>query len=845
MTSQHNTAQTGETFWSAPGDAVLSTLESSRTGLSTAEAVRRLARYGPNRLAPPAAHARLRLLAAQFRSPITLLLVVAAGLSLAVGERIDGAIILGIIVVSGLLGYWQEQRAADAVAALLEMVQTRTTVLRDRKPVQVPVDAVVPGDVVALAAGDTIPGDARILDEKDLFVDEAALTGESFPAEKRVDAVAADAELGDRTSALFFGTHVISGTATAVVVTTGVKTVFGQISSELSRKPPATEFEIGVRHFGYLLLDIAVVMSLAIFAINVAFHRPVLDSLLFTLALAVGLTPQLLPAIVSVTLAEGARRMARAEVIVRRLTSIEDIGGVTILCTDKTGTLTEGVVEIDTAVGVDGAASEKTRLFVYLNALHETGYSNPIDDAIRRTPVAGSEAYRKVDEVPYDFARKRQSVAVADAERVLLITKGALSNILDVCTMAELADGSVVSLEPHRARIQAEFEERSRQGNRCLGVAYRQIESGVPVDTRDERDMVFLGLLCLADPPKSGAIDSLARLKKLGITVKLVTGDNRLVAAKVAGDARLNASKLVTGAEISQLGDAALVRRVRHVSVFAEVDPNQKERIILALKKSGLAVGYLGDGINDAAALHAADVGISVDTAVNVTKQAADIVLLRKDLGVLVDGVREGRRAFANTLKYVFITTSANFGNMFSMAGASLFAEFLPMLPMQILLLNVLSDLPAMAIASDRLDDELVARPRRWNVRSIGQFMMTFGLISSVFDFLTFFTLLALGTSAALFRAGWFQESLLSELLILLVIRTRRPFFKSRPGTVLLVLSVVVAAGSMLLPYLPFAGALGFAPIPLGLWGILAVILGAYVLTSELAKRVFFKRVHL
>ncbi|HQR40194.1 MAG TPA: HAD-IC family P-type ATPase, partial [Blastocatellia bacterium] len=402
MTSQHTTAQTAEPFWSAPGDAVLSALGSSRTGLSTAEAARRLTRYGPNRLAPPEAHSRLRLLLAQFRSPITLLLVVAAGLSLAVGEQIDGSIILGIIVVSGLLGYWQEQRAADAVASLLELVQTRTTVLRDGTPVQVPVDTVVPGDVVVLAAGDTIPGDARILDEKDLFVDEAALTGESFAAEKRVDVVAADAELRERTNAVFFGTHVISGSATAVVVTTGVNTVFGRISSELSKKAPSTEFEIGVRHFGYLLLDIAVVMSLAIFAINVAFHRPVLDSLLFTLALAVGLTPQLLPAIVSVTLAEGARSMARAEVIVRGLTSNEDNGGITILCTDKTGTLTEGVVEIDTAVGVDGEASEKTRLFVYLNAVHETGYSNPIDDAIRRTPVVGSDAFHKVVEVPYD-----------------------------------------------------------------------------------------------------------------------------------------------------------------------------------------------------------------------------------------------------------------------------------------------------------------------------------------------------------------------------------------------------------------------------------------------------------
>jgi Mg2+-importing ATPase len=566
---------------------------------------------------------------------------------------------------------------------------------------------------------------------------------------------------------------------------------------------------------------------------------------LFTLALAVGLTPQLLPAIVSFTLAEGARNMARAQVIVRRLTSIEDIGGIRVLCTDKTGTLTEGVVEIDAALGAGGYDSEKTRLYVYLNAAFETGYANPIDDAIRRSPVPGAERYQKLDEVPYDFSRKRQSVAVTDGSRALFITKGALTSVLAVCETVELNDGSHGPIAPHRDGILARFEELSRQGYRCLGVAFREIPEGSRVDTKDEREMTFLGILSLADPVKSGALESLARLRGLGISPKLVTGDNRHVAAKVASDAGLRASALLTGGDVAKMTDAALKRRARHVDVFCEVDPNQKERIILALKKSGLAVGYLGDGINDAAALHAADVGISVDTAVNVTKQAADIVLLRKDLSVLVDGVREGRRAFANTLKYVFITTSANFGNMFSMAGASLFADFLPMLPMQILLLNVLSDLPAMAIASDSLDEEMVARPRRWNVRAIGRFMTTFGLISSVFDFLTFFTLLALGTSAALFRAGWFQESLLSELLILLVIRTQRPFFRSRPGRWLFGASVGVAAVSVTLPYLPFASVLGFAAVPVSLWGVLVLILTAYVAASELAKRAFFRRVHM
>jgi Mg2+-importing ATPase len=833
-------------FWSVSIDQLLGDVGSSPTGLTADEARRRLATHGPNVAVRHASKGLLRGLADQFRSPITLLLFIAAAISIGVGERVDGTVILLILLVSGLLGFWQEHHAATAVNELLSLVRTTTSVKRDGELTSVPIEEIVPGDVVSLSAGATIPGDARLLDSNDLFVDQAALTGESYPAEKAPGTVASDAALTDRTNAVHLGTHVVSGTATALIVRTGSDTEFGEIAQRLELRPPQTEFELGVRHFGYLLLEITFILAIITFAANMALHRPVLDSLLFTLALAVGLTPQLLPAIVSVTLAQGARHMAAERVIVRRLASIEDLGGMQILCTDKTGTITEGVVSIRAVEDWNGAASERAHLFACINAQLESGFSNPIDDALRAHPVAGVERYAKVDEVPYDFIRKRLSVAVReDEQRRLLITKGAVTSVVEICDSAEDASGRVFPIADVRAAINAKVEAFSHDACRCLAVAYKRLDTEAPVGREAEQGLTFLGLLALSDPLKPHVRETLSDLSRLGIRLTLITGDNRHVASEIASEAGLDASAIRTGSELRHLTEDALVRDAPRISVFAEVEPNQKERIIRALKKSGHSVGYLGDGINDAAALHAADVGISVDSATDVTKQAADIVLLDKDLAVLGRGVREGRRAFANMLKYVFITTSANFGNMFSMAGATFFASFLPLLPKQILLINVLSDLPAMAIATDRLDPELVVKPRRWDNRSIRRFMITFGIVSSVFDYLTFGALLFLHVPASTFRTAWFLESVLSEILILLVIRTRRAFFRSPIGSALLWSSVGAAGVTLALPYTPLASLLGFAPLPFVLVAGVCAIVALYVLASEASKRLLFSEAHL
>lgn len=833
-------------FWSVSIDQLLGEVRSSPAGLNGDEARRRLATHGPNVAVRHVSKGLLRGLADQFRSPITLLLFIAAAISIGVGERVDGTVILLILLVSGLLGFWQEHHAATAVNELLSLVRTTTSVKRDGQLTSVPIEEIVPGDVVSLSAGATIPGDARLLDSNDLFVDQAALTGESYPAEKAPGTVASDAALADRTNAIHLGTHVVSGAATALIVRTGPDTEFGEIAQRLELRPPQTEFELGVRHFGYLLLEITFILAIITFAANMALHRPVLDSLLFTLALAVGLTPQLLPAIVSVTLAQGARHMAAERVIVRRLVSIEDLGGMQILCTDKTGTITEGVVSIRAVEDWNGAASERAHLFACINAQLESGFSNPIDDALRAHPVAGVERYAKVDEVPYDFIRKRLSVVVReDEQRRLLITKGAVTSVVEICDSGEDSSGRVFPIADVRAAIDTRVEAFSHDACRCLAVAYKRLDTDAPVGREAEQGLTFLGLLALSDPLKPNVRETLSDLSQLGIRLTLITGDNRHVASEIASEAGLDASAIRTGSDLRHLTEDALVRDAPRISVFAEVEPNQKERIIRALKKSGHSVGYLGDGINDAAALHAADVGISVDSATDVTKQAADIVLLDKDLAVLGRGVREGRRAFANMLKYVFITTSANFGNMFSMAGATFFASFLPLLPKQILLINVLSDLPAMAIATDRLDPELVVKPRRWDNRSIRRFMITFGIVSSVFDYLTFGALLFLHVSASTFRTAWFLESVLSEILILLVIRTRRAFFRSPIGSALLWSSVAAACVTVALPYTPLGPLLGFVPLPFVLVAGVCGVVGLYVLASEASKRLLFSEAHL
>lgn len=828
-------------FWSLEPAQALRKVDSTTEGLGPAEAARRLAARGRELRVRPRWRARLLLLWQQFNSPIVWLLAIAAGLSFALQDRTDATIIFMIVLASGLLGYRHEAGAADAVEALLAMVETRANVLRDGQPCSLPFDEVVAGDVVVFAAGDGVPGDCRILDSRDLFVNESTLTGETFPAEKHAAPVAADAPIARRDAALFMGTYVISGQARAVVMSVGAETEFGRLSDRLA-EPAPTEFERGVRQFGAFLMEVTLLLVLAIFAINVYLAKPVLEALLFSLALAVGLTPQLLPAIISVNLAHGARRMAEAKVIVKRLSAIENLGAMDVLCSDKTGTLTQGVVTLSDAVDVAGTPSARVRHLAFLNATLETGMANMIDQAIC---AAGGDlaGVTKLDEVPYDFVRKRLTVLVQEAapEQRMMITKGALENVLAICTHAEV-QGGLEPLDNWHETIMSQLERYSQDGFRVLGVAIRAVEQE-RIQAADECEMTFVGYILFFDPPKSDAREAIAGLADKGVALKVITGDNRFAAAHTGAALGLDTSTMLTGPDLMHMSQDALAARIDQVSLFAEIEPTQKERIILAARRAGHVVGYMGDGINDGPALHAADVGISVNTAVAVAKEAAAIVLLEQDLGVLVNGVHEGRVTFANTLKYVFMATSANFGNMFSMAGASLFLPFLPLLPGQVLLTNLLTDFPEMAIAFDSVDTELVARPRRWDIGFIRRFMLVFGLLSSVFDYVTFGVLLwILHASAHEFQAGWFVESVASAASVVLVIRTRRPAITSQPGRWLLVATVVVVAIAFLLPDSPLGPVFEFHGLPPYYYGILAAIVAAYLVLAEVAKWGFYRR---
>jgi len=831
-------------FWSVPAAELLQQLQTTPRGLRSDEIQERLLRYGSNLLKPKKKSDALTLLIAQFKSPIILILVFAAGLSFFLRDPIDAVIILVIVLVSGFLGFWQERGAVNAVEKLLAIVQIKATVVRDGDSKEVPIEEIVPGDIVFIQASDVIPGDCLLLESKDLFVDEAALTGETFPVEKSIGILPRETPLSRRTNSLFMGTHVVSGSARAVVARTGKGTEFGNVSERLKLRPAETEFEHGVRRFGYLLMEITLVLVIAIFAINVFLSRPVLDSFLFALALAVGLTPQLLPAIISINLAHGAKRMALNKVIVKRLASIENFGSMDVLCSDKTGTLTEGVVKLHSALNVDGQESERVLLYAFLNASYETGFMNPIDEAIRKYRQFDLSNFKKLDEIPYDFIRKRLSILTSKGDAHLMVTKGALSNILAVCSSAEIAEGRIVDIGTVEEQVRRQFEEFSRKGFRTLGVAYKDVVSATAITREQEADMTFSGFLILFDPPKPGIVETIRQLKQLGVSLKIITGDNRLLAANVSQQVELLNPHLLTGEDLHRMSNEALLKRVNEVDVFAEVEPNHKERLILALKKAGHVVGYMGDGINDASAIHAADVGISVESAVDVAKEAADIVLLEKDLNVLVQGVREGRMTFANTLKYVFMASSANFGNMFSMAGASLFLSFLPLLPKQILLTNLLTDFPEMTIATDSVDPEMVEKPRRWNIRFIRNFMLAFGLLSSVFDYLTFGVLLLIFQATTdQFRTGWFIESVISASVTVLVIRTRKSFFRSKPGKYLLTATLLIIAVAIILPISPLAELLGFQQLPINILLVIGIIVALYVLAAEITKRFFYKRV--
>ena len=831
-------------FWSISVREMLQNLESEKEGLTSDEAQKRLALYGSNLLKPKRRSDWFTLLISQFKSPIILILIFATGLSFFLHDRVDAFIILLIVLVSGLLGFWQEYGASNAVEKLLSIVQIKASVMRDGVAKEIPVDQIVPGDIVVLNAGDIIPGDGLVQESKDLFVDEAMLTGETFPVEKMMAVLPAETLLGQRNNSLWMGTHVVSGSASALIVHTGKETEFGKVSERLKLRPQETEFEHGIRRFGYFLMEVTLLLVVGIFAINVYLGRHILDSFLFSLALAVGLTPQLLPAIISINLSHGAKRMAQKKVIVKRLSSIENFGSMNVICSDKTGTLTEGIVQLQSAFDVDGNPSEKVLLQAYINSFYETGFTNPIDEAIRSHKQFDLTDYRKEDEIPYDFIRKRLSILVSHNDAHLMITKGALHEVLEICSSVETKNGNIVDKGIYFEQIGKHFEQFSNKGFRTLGVAYKDLGTVSLVGKDNESGMIFSGFLILSDPPKPNIVETITGLRKLGVSLKIITGDNHLVAANISQQMGLKNTKIMTGSDLGQMGDSALIKKVGGVEVFAEIEPNQKERIILSLKKAGNVVGYMGDGINDASALHAADVGISVDSAVDVAKEAADVVLLEKGLDVLVQGVREGRITFANTLKYVFMATSANFGNMFSMAGVSLFLQFLPLLPKQILLTNLLTDFPEMTIATDNVDNEMVNYPRRWDIKAIRKFMITFGIVSSVFDYLTFgLLLLILHATQVQFRTGWFLESVISASIIVLVIRSRKPFFRSQPGKYLLIATLSIFAVTLILPYTPLATVFGFSPLPVHFLLLIGLIVLCYIITAEIVKKIFYKKV--
>ena len=842
---------TTEEYWSIPNNMLINMFKTDLNGLSSVEANFRLSKHGINSIDSKRKRNSLFLFLSQFKSPIIIIFVFTALMSFFLGEREDALIIFSIILISSSLGFWQEKAASDVIHKLISTVKTKSKVLRNGKMENILSENIVPGDIIILESGDKVPADCKILESKDLFVNESTLTGETYPMEKsNVVVLNKETPLRKRENSLFMGTFVISGTTKALVIDTGVNTEIGKISSRLSYKQE-TEFQKGIKQFGYFLVEITLLLVISIFLINVYLGRPVLESFLFPLALAIGLTPQLLPTIISINLSHGARRMAKEKVIVKRPESIENLGSMDILCTDKTGTITTGELKLHSYADINGHNNEKILLYAYLNSIYETGYTNPIDMAIKEYKQLDILGYSKLDEIPYDFIRKRLSIAVSlsvnplqNKRNYIIITKGALQNILDICSFVEIGNEKVETITKYYQKILDVFKEFGNHGFRVLGIAYKIINekySPVVIDKDDETNMTFLGFLIFFDPIKSEIPESLNKLHGLGVSIKVITGDNRHVAKHVAHKIGLTNDEIVVGYELHHMSSTILAHKVTHVDIFAEIEPNQKEQIILALRKAGYGVGYIGDGINDAPALHAADASISVDTATDVVKEAADIVLLEKDLKVLVKGIEEGRKTFSNTLKYIFMATSANFGNMFSMAGASSFLSFLPLLPKQVLLLNIITDIPEMAIATDNVDKDLIQKPRKWNIKFIRKFMLYFGLLSTLFDFITFGVLIGLNSTMAEFRTIWFMESLISASLIILIIRTKSVFYKSRPSKYLIISIFAVIGIIIVIPYTIIGDLFGFVSPPLIYLPIIGLIVLTYIFMTEIVKKIFYK----
>jgi P-type Mg2+ transporter len=818
------------------------TADAAEQGLTSEQAAVRLREFGPNDPAPARRSSAMLDLLRLFLNPLVVILLIAAGASAFLGDTTDAAIITVIVLLSVAMDFGQTYRSQRSIEQLRDQVAPTATVLRDGQWSEMRRSGIVPGDVVRLSAGDLVPADARLLVSRDLYVLQAALTGESMPVDKQ----ATDAKVSTRADAenmVFLGTSVVSGSATALVVATGARTSFGDIVVRLGTRPEETAFDRGLKDFSLLLTRTVFFLVIFLIVVSVVLHRDPLQSLLFAVALAVGLTPEFLPMITSVTLAKGARAMARKKVIVKHLSSIQNFGSIDVLCSDKTGTITTGNMALDRAVGPFGEPSARALALAYLNSKFETGIRSPLDTAILKTPAPeDANGYEKRDEIPFDFERRRLSIVVERSGERLLITKGAPEGILPLLAAYE-DQGKVLPIAPESlARSTRAFQNLNAGGFRTLAVAYTKVDARADYSVKDENNLVLAGFLAFADPALPDAAAAIAALRRDGVAFKIITGDGPLVTCHVCDKVGLESGKVVLGDEMESMTDTALGVVVEETTVFARVSPGQKNRIILALKHRGHAVGYMGDGINDAPSLHAADVGISVSTAVDVAREAADIILVEPGLDILHNGILEGRKAFGNVMKYLLMGTSSNFGNMFSMAGASVVLPFLPMLPTQILLNNFMYDLSQITIPTDNVDDAYLRKPQQWDINLIRNFMVFIGPISSIFDFLTFYVLLHFfHAGQELFHTGWFVESLATQTLVLFVIRTSQNPFRSRPSAALATSTLLIVAAGVALPFTPLASRLGFTPLPASYFAFLATATVTYLFLVEIGKRALLR----
>jgi len=835
-----------EELLSLPLNELLTQLNASLSGLTSQEAEDRLQTFGYNELAKRKRRAAIVAFLFHFRNPLVIMLLVAGAISVFFGETINAAIISSIVFLSAILGTYQESKAERAAEMLRAKVTTTATVLRDNSKKEVKLSEIVPGDVVYLSAGDTAPADSRIVQAKDLFMNQSSLTGESYPVEKKDTPLETKgATIAEWVNCLFLGTSVVSGTATAIVMKTGSSTEYGKIAKRLVERAPETEFEKGLRRFGFLMMQITLLLVLFVFSINALYKRDILDSLLFAVALAVGLTPELLPMVLSVNLSKGALEMSKRGVIVKRLASIQNFGSMDVLCTDKTGTLTENRIALILHADFEGNDNEKVLLYSFLNSSYQTGLRSPLDEAIIRYKDLRIDRYQKIDEIPFDFSRKRVSVVVECRGERFLIAKGAPEEIIGICSHCELAEEVLDLTAKLQRKIEQTYHDFSSEGLRVLGVAYKRLEEvSASYAVSDEKDIVFLGFVAFLDPPKVTAKDSLELLNKAGVELKILTGDNELVTRKTCEQLCLEIRGVVLGSEFVEMHDDALARTVEKANIFVRVTPAQKDRIITALKNNGHVVGFLGDGINDAPSLKTADVGISVDNAVDVAKESADIILLQKDLTVLDQGVLEGRKTFSNTMKYIMMGATSNLGNMFSVAGASMFLPFLPMLPTQILLNNLLYDLSQSTISTDNVDQEYTEKSRKLDISFIRKLMALLGPVSSIFDFLTFFIMLfVFSATEPLLQTAWFLESLCTQTAVIFVMRTRRaPFYKSKPSRLLLLSSMSTIVFALGVPFTPIGGLFGFVEPPFSFIAILAGLTLVYLALVDIIKGWFYKR---